>query len=82
METINGAVPHASSISGSVSRSGAVFKAELMFARKELFPEFGSEEYIYVATDENICYRFDSAASDYVRIGVGFTSIQCKLKEE
>lgn len=81
MLNISGSVSLPSAVYGNVNKAGTILKTELVFDYRNSFPTQGSNDYIYIAKDENRCYRYDDTLSEYVCIGVGFTSIQCRLKE-
>ena len=38
----------------------------LIFSTKLEFPDIGNSENLYIATDENAIYRFDSSQNDYI----------------
>ena len=50
-------------------------------ARKELFPEVGKEDVLYVATDENKLYRYDAETGDYVVLGGSLDSLPVATRE-
>lgn len=56
--SVNGAVSHSQSVTGSVRQSRGV--RELRFEERIAFPEVGLDNMLYIATDENVAYRWDT----------------------
>lgn len=72
-------------ISGVVSKAKNIYVKELCFESRYSFPTIGEGGKLYIATDENAIYYFDTTQNSYFCIGREFngtTSIQCKLKED
>lgn len=44
---------------------------ELHFKTRLEFPAIGSEGILYIATDENLIYRFDAVSTSYISLGSG-----------
>ncbi len=77
METISGTVSAGISDSGSVSAGGTISgkvrvagsgPAELIFSDRSAFPIAGREDRLYIASDENVVYRFDATKNAYVQL--------------
>ena len=74
IENLSGSIAH-NSVSGSVTKSqsvtGSVRQArsvrELRFEERALFPETGLDNILYISTDENMAYRWDT--DHYVEVG-------------
>ena len=62
--SVNGAVSHSQSVTGSVRQSRGV--RELRFEERNAFPEVGLDTILYIAIDENLAYRWD--ADHYVEV--------------
>ncbi len=77
METISGTVTAGITDSGSVSAGGTISgnvrvagsgPAELFFSDRSAFPNTGREDRLYIASDENMVYRFDATQNAYVEL--------------
>lgn len=74
MAVISGTVKLGAVVSGTVSKAQSVVKTELVFSTRAEFPESGNSQYLYIAQDENVCYRFDKETGEYVSLGGGNNS--------
>lgn len=58
---------------------------ELEFKNRFEFPSIGNKNMLYIATDEDAAYIFDTAENVYRCIGRDYNeigTIQCRLKED
>ena len=69
MAMISGKIPLGAVVTGTVSKAQSVVKTELVFGTRAEFPENGNSQYLYIAQDENVCYRFDKETGEYVSLG-------------
>ena len=69
MAMISGKIPLGAVVTGTVSKAQSVVKTELVFSTRAEFPESGNSQYLYIAQDENVCYRFDKETGEYVSLG-------------
>lgn len=69
MAMISGKIPLGAVVTGTVSKAQSVVKTELVFSTRAEFPESGNSQYLYIAQDENVCYRFDKETREYVSLG-------------
>lgn len=72
-------------VDGSVSKAENIYVKELRFESRYSFPSIGESDKLYIATDENATYYFDTTQNVYYCIGRDYneiTAIQCRLKEE
>ena len=74
MAMISGKIPLGAVVTGTVSKAQSVVKTELVFGTRAEFPENGNSQYLYIAQDENVCYRFDKETGEYVSLGGGNNS--------
>lgn len=63
--SVSGSVSYSQAITGSVRQSRNV--RELRFEERNAFPEVGLDNILYIATDENVSYRWDG--EQYVTVG-------------
>lgn len=56
------------SISGRVDKPDSLQEKELEFLERAKFPSIGNPEHLYIATDEDAMYRYDSSSSKYIRV--------------
>lgn len=63
--SVSGSVSYSQAITGSVRQSRNV--RELRFEERNEFPEVGLDNILYIATDENVSYRWDG--EQYVTVG-------------
>ena len=80
MATISGKVYGGGTVSGKVKVPEQVVAAELVFANRLEFPNIGRADRLYIATDENAAYRFDTAQNIYIKLN-DYDAIQSKLME-
>ena len=69
MAMISGKIPLGAVVTGTVSKAQSVVKTELVFSTRAEFPKSGNSQYLYIAQDENVCYRFDKETGEYVSLG-------------
>lgn len=82
---ISGSINNLISVEGSVEKAENIYVKELYFENRYNFPNIGKPNMIYIATDENASYIFDTAQNIYHCIGRDYneiSAIQCQLKEE
>lgn len=82
---ISGNVDNRISVDGNVNKADNIYVRELFFENRYNFPNIGKINMIYIATDENASYIFDTTQNIYHCIGRDYNeigSIQCQLKEE
>lgn len=65
----SGSVSGKATVGGGLKAASTVFVCELRFDYKSQFPIVGDDNILYVATDENIFYRWDSVFAKYVKVG-------------
>ena len=83
--TVNGNILAKGTVGGAVSQAKSVIVKELTFNNRFEFPSIGKKDMIYIATDENASYIFDTTQNVYHCIGRDYneiSAIQCQLKEE
>lgn len=80
--TVGGKVTSGGTVTGAVSKAENVNVSELHFSNRYEFPNIGESGMLYIASDENAVYRFDEKQNVYALVGVGFDTIECRLKEE
>ena len=68
--SVNGDVSIKNETTGVVQKPSSVtqYVYELEFIHKEQFPIIGDEDILYIATDENVFYRWDSQVAKYVQL--------------
>ena len=68
IRNISGDVSTKTQSSGGVQKPLVVreYVFELEFDNKENFPIIGDEDKLYIATDENVIYRWDSNSARYI----------------
>lgn len=82
---ISGSINNLISVEGCVEKAENTYVKELYFENRYNFPNIGKPNMIYIATDENASYIFDTAQNIYHCIGRDYneiSAIQCQLKEE
>lgn len=82
---ISGSINNLISVEGCVEKAENIYVKELYFENRYNFPNIGKPNMIYIATDENASYIFDTAQNVYHCIGRDYneiSTIQCQLKEE
>ena len=82
---ISGVINSNSYVGGSVEKAENIYVKELYFENRYNFPNIGKPNMIYIATDENASYIFDTTQNVYHCIGRDYneiSAIQCQLKEE
>ena len=82
---ISGSINNLISVEGCIERAENIYVKELYFENRYNFPNIGKPNMIYIATDENASYIFDTAQNVYHCIGRDYneiSTIQCQLKEE
>lgn len=82
---ISGNVGSNGNINGNVEKAENIYVKELHFETRRFFPNIGEGNKLYIATDENATYYFDTTQNVYHCIGRDYneiTAIQCGLKEE
>ena len=82
---ISGSINNLISVEGCVEKAENIYVKELYFENRYNFPNIGKPNMIYIATDENASYIFDTAQNIYHCIGRDYneiSTIQCQLKEE
>lgn len=69
-EKISGRIVPFPALQGNIKKpSGGVVKSEISFKSYKEFPNIGNAEKLYIATDENAIYRWDSEENVYICIG-------------
>ena len=82
---ISGVINSNSYVEGSVEKAENIYVKELYFENRYNFPNIGEPNMIYIATDENASYIFDTTQNVYHCIGRDYneiSAIKCQLKEE
>ena len=82
---ISGNINNLISVDGNVEKAENIYVKELYFENRYNFPNIGKPNMIYIATDENASYIFDTAQNVYHCIGRDYneiSAIKCQLKEE
>ena len=72
-------------VQGVVEKARTVYVTELSFKTYKEFPNIGEEDKLYIATDEDATYRFDTKLMVYKMVGfnpANLKEIFCKLEEE
>ena len=80
MAEISGKVLAGGYVSGTVKMPEKAGTAELVFANRFEFPNVGRADRLYISTDENAAYRFDTAQNIYIKLN-DYDAIQSKLME-
>lgn len=74
-------------IDGTNDGSGGDYSSELAFENRKDFPLVGDTTTLYIATDEDMMYRYDAASKSYHPLGsndgsaYSIKKIKCKLQE-
>lgn len=80
---IGGRIEPFATLQGNIDKpSGGSPKSEICFNSYKEFPNIGNPEKLYIATDENAIYRWDSKENVYICIGREqdeISEIQCSL---
>ena len=72
-------------VQGVVEKARTVYVTELSFKTYKEFPNIGEEDKLYIATDEDMIYRFDTERMVYKVVGgnpADIKEIYCKLEEK
>ena len=72
-------------VEGVVEKAQTVYVTELEFKTYKEFPAVGEADKLYIATDEDTIYRFDTELLVYKVVGgnpADIKEIHCKLEEE
>ena len=80
-----GNVNNSITVNGDVNKGDNIYVKELHFENRYNFPNIGKSDMIYVATDENALYIFDTTQNIYHCVGRDYSeisAIKCQLKEE
>lgn len=72
---LKGTVVVSKSISGTVDKAQTVYVKELRFATYLEFPAVGEADKLYIATDKNSIYRYDTETLSYVCLCSGYGDI-------
>lgn len=75
MLNIKGNVNRVSNISGNVARPETVYIRELDFKSRFEFPSVGDSKTLYIATDEDMIYRFDETSLTYKKLSSDWQEI-------
>lgn len=73
---ISGNIGEKKSVTGNVARPETVYVRELDFKSRFEFPSVGDGQTLYIATDENMIYRFDEIRLAYERLGSNWREIE------
>lgn len=65
---MGGNVADKGSVSGMLNRAQTVYVRELVFDSRDGFPSPGDPRMLYIATDDNSMYRWDSNSNEYVML--------------
>lgn len=82
---ITGNIGNNGTVVGNVEKADNIYVKELYFENRYNFPNIGKPNMIYIATDENASYIFDTTQNVYHCIGRDYneiSAIKCQLKEE
>ena len=82
---ISGSINGNGYVEGCVEKAENIYVKELYFETRYNFPNIGKPNMIYIATNENASYIFDTAQNIYHCIGRDYneiSAIQYQLKEE
>ena len=82
---ISGTINGNGYVEGNVEKAENIFVKELYFENRYNFPNIGKANMIYISTDENASYIFDTTQNVYHCIGRDYneiSAIKCQLKEE
>ena len=82
---ISGVINNNSYVEGNVEKAENIYVKELYFENRYNFPNIGNPNMIYISTDENASYIFDTTQNVYHCIGRDYneiSAIKCQLKEE
>lgn len=68
VKNVSGDVSIKTQSSGGVQKPSVIteYVFELEFDNKDNFPIIGDEDMLYIATDENVFYRWDSTIAKYI----------------
>ena len=72
-------------VEGELDKPQTIYVKELEFKSYREFPTVGNSEFLYIDTQTNTIYRFDSEQNIYVSCGRDMDDVEtiiCKLKEE
>lgn len=72
---LKGTVKVSHSIAGTVEKAQTVYVKELFFNTYLEFPAVGEADKLYIATDKNSIYRYDTASLSYVCISSSYGEI-------
>lgn len=73
---INGSVVSDGMVDGSVGKAESASSNELIFKNRFEFPTIGNLNLLYIATDENQIYRWDSDTNAYICTGADWHDIE------
>lgn len=76
MLNIKGNIKRISKISGNVARPETVYVRELDFKSRFEFPSVGDGQTLYIATDEDMIYRFDETSLTYKKLSSDWREIE------
>lgn len=83
MSSFGGNIKPYDTLEGSIKKpTGSGNKSEISFKSYKEFPNIGNAEKLYIATDENAIYRWDSEENVYICIGRDWediSEIHCTL---
>ena len=82
---VSGSIGDNGTVIGNVEKAENIYVKELYFENRYNFPNIGKPNMIYISTDENASYIFDTTQNVYHCIGRDYneiSAIQCQLKEE
>lgn len=83
MSSFGGNIKPSDTLKGNIEKpTGGGTKSEISFKSYKEFPNIGKAEKLYIATDENAIYRWDSEENVYICIGRDYddiSAIQCTL---
>lgn len=71
-----GEVQKIKGITGRVGRPETVYVRELEFKTFYEFPNVGDAKMLYIATDEDIIYRYDEELMGYIPLGSDWQDIE------
>lgn len=73
---VSGSVSGNISVSGNVEKADNIYVRETEFNNRYEFPSIGKDNMIYVAKDEHKMYMFDSTTLTYEVIGSDYNEIE------
>ena len=79
MNNISGNITQSTSLNGSVNKPTTVYVQELCFESYYDFPAIGEDKKLYIATNKDELYRFDTTNNVYKCIGKNIEAIQCTI---